>query len=179
MRYNLFEKKKASSWEEAQKKLLKSAELNEERIGKNYKEAFPYDYNPEFNFVYEGELTGPYRIEEDFSLYFYNDREQVELGYRLLGEGEILEGDNIKQISSPSQFHKWSGEEWLYDVELKRKYLNDEIQITERDLEATQAQITSRKALGMYIASLETNVNEILKRHSDLCYELSETYKGE
>ncbi|GLI54763.1 hypothetical protein PM10SUCC1_02780 [Propionigenium maris DSM 9537] len=179
MKYNLFERKIATSWEEAEKKLLKSTDLDGERIDEDYKKAFPYDYNPEIHFIYKGELTGPYRIEKDFSLYFYNDREQVELRYRFLGEGEILEGDNIKQVPSPSPFHNWNGEEWVYDIELERKYLNGKIQITEREMEVTQAQITSRKSLGMYIASLEAKVSELLKRHSDLCYELSETYKGE
>ena len=179
MRYNLFKKESASSWEIAKEKFIKSTSLDSDRIGEDYKRAFPYDYNSDIHFIYEGELNAPYRIEDGYSIYFYSEREQVELGYRLLGEGEILEGDNIKQIPTPSPFHSWNGEEWVYDVELKRVYLNDEIRITERELETTQAQITSRKVLGMFTASLEGNVNKILKRHSDLCYELSETYKGE
>jgi len=179
MRYNLFEKKTVSSWEEAQKKLIKTAALNKERIGENYIKAFPYDYNPELHFVYEGELTVPYRIGEDYSIDFYTDRELVEQGYKLLGAGEFLEGDNIRYIHSPAKFYIWDGEEWIYDVEIEREYLNNEIQATERELEATQVQVDSRKALGMYTAPLESKINELLKKHSDLCYELSETNKGE
>ncbi|GLI57372.1 hypothetical protein PM10SUCC1_28860 [Propionigenium maris DSM 9537] len=179
MRYNLFKKEAASSWEVAKEKLMKSTSLNPERIGEDYKKAFPYDYNPEVHFVFEGDLTTPYRIEEDFSITFYNERELVEQGYRVLTDGEFLEGDNIRYIHSPGKFYEWNGTEWTYSAELERVFLNSEIQATEKQIEATQAQVVSREALGMYTTSLEIKITELLEKHSELCYELSKTYKGE
>lgn len=88
-------------------------------------------------------------------------------------DGEFLEGDNIRYIHSPGKFHIWDGREWVYDIELEKASLNDEIQTTEREMEAAQAQIVSRKSLGMYTETLETRINGLLKKHSDLCYDLS------
>lgn len=174
MKYNLLLKEAASSWEVAKEKLIKSTSLTSERIGEDYKKAFPYDYNPEVHFVFEGELMTPFRIEEDFSITFYNERELVEQGYRILIDGEFLEGDNIRYIHSPGKFYTWNGIKWIYDVELEREFLNNEIQATERELETIQAQIVSRKTLGMYTEALEIKSEELLKKHSDLCYDLSQ-----
>lgn len=173
MRYNLFKKETASDWEAAKKKLLKSTSLNEERIAGDYKEAFPYIYKEEEHFVFEGELAGPYKIVEDLSIYFYTDKECIELGYRTLGIGEVLEEEKIVYIPSPGQYYKWEQGKWVYDADLERVSLNSKIQAVERELEVIQAQIVSRKALGMYTEALEAKSAELLKKHSDLCYDLS------
>lgn len=181
MIYNLLKKEAASNWKEAKLKLVKRASYCEERIRGDYFNAFPFEFtDPSFkvdeHFVYEGDLSKPHRIESDFSIYFYSDREAVNLGYRVLQEGEVLQGDNIIKVPAPGNFHIWEGSEWIYKVDLERDSLNSQILTTERELEATQAQITSRKILGMYAEALESKTSELLQKHYNLCFELSKTY---
>ena len=138
MRYNLLKKETANTWEEAKEKYIKSFSLNEKRINGKYEKAFPYDYDPEVHFVYEGELTGPYIIQPDFTLYFLNDREQIEKGYKVLGIGEILEGDKIKKIPSPGEFYTWNTNTWIYDKQREIDSINNRIKGIETDLENKQ-----------------------------------------
>ncbi len=173
MRYNLFLKEEATSWEVAKTKHIKSAILNEERIKKDYKKAFPYIYNPDKHFVYEGELTVPYRITKSLEIIFYTDKESVEARYKVLGAGEVLEGDEIKIIPSPGAFHAWEYSKWEYKVELERQHLSSSIEQAERELEQLQAQIDSRERLGMYTIALEVKNESLLDSHCDLCQKLA------
>ncbi|MCS5421238.1 MULTISPECIES: hypothetical protein [Psychrilyobacter] len=133
MIYNLFKKEAAPTWQEAKLKLITSQSFDENRIGKKYDKAFPpgykYAYDEKNHFVYEGDLTEPYIIQSDFTLYFLNDREQIEKGYRVLRIGEILEEDKIKTIPSPGMFYEWEGMEWVLNIEAKRRSLFSEIEI--------------------------------------------------
>lgn len=128
MKYSLFKKEVAPSWEEAKEKFLESASYDENRINQKYKDVFPYDYNPKFHFVYEGEITGPYIIQPDFTLYFLNDREQIEKGYKSLRTGEILDGDKIINIPSPGSFYEWENMEWVLNIDKKKSALLTEIE---------------------------------------------------
>ncbi len=107
MRYNLFEKEAAPDWETAKERLIKSTSLDHERIGEDYKKAFPYDYDPNIHFVYEGNITAPYKINEDMTLYFYTDKEQAEKGYRLLRDGERIEFGELIVVPSPGNDYRW------------------------------------------------------------------------
>ena len=181
MIYNLLKKEAANNWEVAKAKLIKSVSCCEERVDDDYSYAFPYElddplFKKEDHFIYEGSLLKPHRIDEDFSIYFYSERECIELGYRTLGVGEVLQGANIVYKPAPDNFHTWSGSEWTYVVDLERRSIERDIQSTERELETTQAQITSRKALGMFTGTLENKTNELLTKHSNLCMDLSLTY---
>ncbi len=172
MKYNLLKKEGASSWEVAKEKFIKEISLNKERIDKDYKKAFPYDFDSEKHFVYEGELNRPYRITEDFQVIFYSDKESLEAGYITLGEGEFLKGNNIVKAPKPSQFHEWSGSEWVYIVELERSYISSEIERIEHELERVQAQIDSREKLGMYTEVLELKKESLLEAHCNCCQNL-------
>ncbi|MGB6127883.1 MAG: hypothetical protein WBG30_03960 [Psychrilyobacter sp.] len=114
MKYNLFEKEAAPTWELAKEKLIKSKTTT--RYNGEFETIFPYNYNEKNTFVYEGELTGPFRIEEDFTIYFYSDRECIELGYRFLGVGEKLVGDKIINVPSIGQYYEWKEEKWVYNI---------------------------------------------------------------
>ncbi len=129
MRYNLFLKGEASTWEEAKKRLIESISLDAERVAENYGVAFPGVYNEKEHFVYEGELTGPYKVTESLEIVFYSDRESVEAEYRTLGVGEVLEGDNIRVIPSPGAFHEWESPEWVYNIEQHREVLLNEVEL--------------------------------------------------
>lgn len=137
MRYNLFLKGKASTWEEAKKRLIESISLAEERVGEDYGVAFPGAYDEKKHFVYEGELPGPYRLTESLEVVFYTDRESVEAGYRTLGVGEVLEGDNIKVIPSPGAYHTWRDSSWQYDIAPHKASLLSEIE-TEKERRLTE-----------------------------------------
>ena len=173
MKYNLFKKEPANTWELAKEKLIKSVSLDANRINGEYKKAFPYDYNPETHFVSEGELTGPYTIQPDFTLYFLNDREQIEKGNRTLGIGEILEGDVINSIPSPGQFHIWSTNAWIYNKQLEIDSINNRIKSIETDLENKQTRLDSREKLGMKISKPDPEIVKLLQLHSDTSQELT------
>lgn len=173
MKYNLLKKETADTWEEAKKKLIKSISLDENRIGEKYEKAFPYDYDPKVHFVYEGELTGPYIIQPDFTLYFLNDREQVEKGYKILGIGEILEGDKIKNIPSPGGFYMWDSDLWIYDKQLEIESINNKIKVIEVDLENRQARLDSREKLGMKVSKPDPEIVRLLQLHADTSQELT------
>lgn len=175
MRYNLFKKKPAPTWEEAKENYIKSVFLAEDRINGEYEKAFPYDYDSKVNYVYEGELTGPYIVQPDFTLYFFNDREQVKKGYKVLGIGEILEGDKIKNISSPGEFYEWKEDTWIYNKEMEVESIENKIRGIERELEATQARKIARENLGIktkYI-DLDIEISKLLQSHADACQELT------
>jgi hypothetical protein len=172
MEYHLFKKEPASSWEGAKEKHIKSTALDENRINGKYEKAFPYNYDPEINFVYEGRITGPFTIQSDFTLYFLNDREQIEKGYKVLGTGEILEGDAINSILSPGEFYTWNDDTWTYDRQLEIESINSKIKTIETDLEDTRAKLDSREKLGMYIEDLKNRISELLQQHSEECQKL-------
>lgn len=173
MRYNLFKKEVANTWELAKEKHIKSSSLNENRINKKYEKVFPYDYDPKIYFVHEGKLTGPFTIQPDFSLYFLNDREQIEKGYKILGIGEILEGDVINRIPSPGQFHIWSTNNWFYNKQLEIDNINNRIKSVENDLENRQARLNSREKLGMKVSSPDFEIERLLQLHADTSQELT------
>lgn len=114
MKYNLFLKEPADTWELAKEKLIKSISLDESRIDGKYEKAFPYDYDPEVHFVYEGELK-PFKILSDFSLYFYTDKEQALNGYRELKDGETITNGELNYTESPGEGHRWHNDTWLTD----------------------------------------------------------------
>ncbi|MEI6856015.1 hypothetical protein [Psychrilyobacter sp.] len=173
MKYNLLKKEAAPTWELAKEKLIKSIFLDENRINGEYVKAFPYDYNPEVHVVYEGELKGPYIIQPDFTIYFLNDREQIEKGYQSLRTGEILEGDKIKIIPSPGQFYTWAGNVWIYDKQMEIDSINNRIKIIETDLENTQARLDSREKLGMKVSKPDPEIVRLLQLHADTSQELT------
>lgn len=173
MRYNLLKKEAAPTWEEAKEKYIKSVFLNEKRINGKYEKAFPYDYDPEVNFVHEGEITGPYTIQPDFTLYFLNDREQIEKGYKALGNGEILEGDKIKAIPSPGEFYTWNTNIWIYDKQREIDSINNRIKAIETDLENTQTRLDSREKLGMEVSKPDSEIVRLLQLHADTSQELT------
>ncbi len=137
MRYNLFLKGEASTWEEAKKRLIESISLDEKRVGEDYGVAFPGVYNEKEHFVYEGELTGPYKVTESLEVVFYTDRESVEAGYRTLGVGEVLEEDDIKVIPSPGAYHTWRNTKWEYNIYPHRAALLAEVE-TEKERRLTE-----------------------------------------
>lgn len=173
MKYNLFKKEAAPTWEEAKEKHIKSVSLDEKRINGKYEKAFPYDYDPEVLFVHEGELTEPYTIQPDFTLYFLNDREQIENGYKVLGIGEILEGDQIKTISSPGEFYTWNISAWIYNRQLELDNINSRLKSIEIDLENTQTRLDSREKLGMKVSKPDPEIARLLQLHSDTSQELT------
>jgi len=173
MKYNLFEKEAAPTWELVKEKLIKSISLDENRINSEYAIAFPYHYNPEIHFVYEGELTEPYIIQPDFTLYFLNEREQVEEGYRVLGTGEILEGNKVKTIPSSGQFYIWDGNAWIYDKQREINSINNRIKTTETDLENRQTRLDSREKLGMKVSKPDPEILKLLQLHADTSQELT------
>lgn len=118
MEYHLFKKEPALSWEGAKEKHIKSISLDESRINKKYGKAFPYDYDPEIHFVYEGAITGPFKIATDFSLYFYTDEEQALNGYRVLRDGEIITNGELSYVESLGEGYKWHDDTWI----TSRKY---------------------------------------------------------
>ncbi|MGB6129125.1 MAG: hypothetical protein WBG30_10270 [Psychrilyobacter sp.] len=175
MRYNLLKKEATPTWEEAKEKLIKSIFLNENRVGEEYIKAFPYDYDPEIHFVHEGELTKPYIIQPDFTLYFLNEREQVEKGYKVLGDGEIIEGDTIKIIPSPTPFYEWKVDKWVYNKGMEIESIEGKIRGIERELEATQARKIARANLGIKTkyTDLDIEISKLLQLHADACQELT------
>ena len=175
MRYNLFKKEPAPTWEEAKENHIKSVSLAEDRINGEYEKAFPYDYDPEIHFVYEGELTRSYIIQSNFTLYFLSDREQVEKGYKVLGIGEILERDKIKVISSPGEFYIWNDNTWIYNRQLEIKSINNRIKLIENDLENRQARLDSREKLGMKVSKPDPEIARLLQLHADTSQELTLT----
>jgi len=173
MRYSLLKKEPANTWELAKEKLIKSISLDENRIDGKYETAFPYDYDPKIHFVYEGEITEPYIIQPDFTLYFLNDREQIEKGYKALGIGEVLEGDKVKTILSPGQFYIWSGNEWIYNKQLEVDNINNRIKSIENDLENRQTRLDSREKLGMKVSKPDPEIVRLLQLHADTSQELT------
>ncbi|WP_028856941.1 hypothetical protein [Psychrilyobacter atlanticus] len=173
MKYNLFKKEPAPTWEEAKEKHIKSVSLDENRIDGKYEKAFPYDYDPEIHFVYEGELVEPYTIQSDFTLYFLNDREQIEKGYKILGIGEILEDNMIKTIPSPGEFYTWNANIWIYDKQSEIDSINNRIKAIETDLENRQTRLDSREKLGMKIIKPDPEIVKLLQLHADTSQELT------
>lgn len=173
MRYNLLKKEPANTWEKAKKNHIKSISLDGNRVDGKYETAFPYDYDSEVHFVYEGELTKPYTIQPNFTLYFLNDREQLEKGYKVLGTGEILEGNEIKIIPSPGQFYTWAGNVWIYDKQMEIDSINNRIKSIEADLENKQARLDSREKLGMKVSNPDSEIVRLLQLHADTSQELT------
>ncbi|UUV17384.1 hypothetical protein NRK67_00660 [Fusobacteria bacterium ZRK30] len=173
MKYNLLKKEAANTWELAKEKHIKSVSLDKNRINRKYEKAFPYDYDPEVHFVYEGKLTGPYIIQPDFTLYFLNDREQIEKGYKALGIGEILEGNKIKIIPSPGEFYTWNTNTWIYDKQREINSINNRIKGIETDLENKQARLDSREKLGMKVSKPDSEIVRLLQLHADTSQELT------
>lgn len=134
MRYNLFKKEPANTWGLAKEKHIKSVSLDENRIRGEYEKVFPYDYDPTIHFVHEGEITESYIIQPDFTLYFFNDKEQIEKGYKILGIGEILDKNKIKTIPSPGEFCQWKEGKWIFDTERKKMSLLSEIEDKKRKI---------------------------------------------
>ncbi len=118
MKYNLIKKEKAENYEIAKTKIIKSINLSENRVNKDYKKAFPYLYNPDKNFVFEGELK-PFKINSDFSLYFYNDEEQALLNYRSLRDGEYIEDGKLNFVESPGMEYIWHDNRWMTNREFE------------------------------------------------------------
>ncbi len=114
MIYNLIKKEATNDYLKARELIIKSSTLDENRIQDEYSKAFPYDYDPKENFVVKGDLIEPFIIEEDFTIKFLTDREQIKKNIKSLQEGEILEGDNIVSKPQPSQYHTWNGMEWVF-----------------------------------------------------------------
>lgn len=136
MRYNLFKKETADTWEDAKNKLIESICLNGNRVGKDYKLAFPRVYDKKIHFVYEGELK-PFKILRDFSLHFYTDEECAALGYRQLKDGEIITDGKLQVIENPGEGYRWTGTQWLKE----REFLIDIGSITiESEKEKARAQ---------------------------------------
>lgn len=173
MKYNLFKKEAADTWEEAKEKHIKSISLDGDRINGKYERAFPYNYDPEIHFVYEGELIDPYTILSDFTLYFLNDREQIEKGYKVLGVGEILKGDKIKKLPSPGKFYTWSGRTWIYNRQLELDDINSRLKSIEANLETKQARLDSREKLGMKVSKPDPEITKLLQLHADTSQELT------
>lgn len=173
MRYNLFKKEAAPTWEEAKKKLIKSK--NTTRYDGKFETIFPYDYDPKLTFICMGEITEPYTILPDFTLYFLNDREQVEKGYRVLGAGEIIEGSAIAIIPSPNPFYEWKVNRWVYNREMEIDSIEEKIRGIERELEATQARKIARANLGTKTkyTDLDIEISKLLQLHADTCQELT------
>lgn len=173
MRYNLFKKEAAPTWEKAKKKLIKSK--NTARYDGKFETVFPYDYDPKLTFIWMGEITKPFTILPDFTLYFLNDREQVEKGYRVLKAGEVIEGDAIKIIPSPSPFYEWKEGRWIYNREMEINSIEDKIRGIERELEAIQARKIARANLGIKTkyTDLDIEISKLLQLHADTCQELT------
>jgi hypothetical protein len=175
MRYNLLKKEPANTWELAKEKLIKSISLDENRIDGKYEIAFPYDYDPKIHFVHKGEITGPYTIQADFTLYFLNNIEQIEKGYRNLRTGEIIEGDTIKIIPPPSPFYEWKESQWIQNKELEIESIENKIRGIEKELEATQARKIARSNLGIKTkyTDLDIEISKLLQLHADASQELT------
>lgn len=112
MIYNLIKKEKADNYRLAKEKVVESIGLDENRINKDYKIAFPRVYDEKIHFVHEGQLR-PFKINADYSLYFYTDKECAINGYRELRTGEQIINGTLVFTESPSEEYKWSGSEWL------------------------------------------------------------------
>jgi hypothetical protein len=173
MRYNLLKKEPANTWKLAKEKLIKSISLDENRIDGKYEIAFPYDYDPKIHFVHEGEITGPYTIQSDFTLYFLNDIEQIEKGYKNLRIGEILEENKIKMIPSPGKFYTWTNNVWIYNKQLEIDSINNRIKSIEIDLENRQTRLDSREKLGMKVSKPDLEIERLLQLHADTSQELT------
>lgn len=122
-----------------------------------------------------GEITEPYTILPDFTLYFLNDREQVEKGYRILGVGEVIEGNAIAVIPSPSLFYEWKIDRWIYNKEMEIDSIESKIRGIEKDLEALEARKVARASLGIKTkyTNLDIEISKLLQLHADACQELT------
>ncbi len=118
MQYNLIRKEAATNYNKAKLKIIKTIYLDKNRVNKDYKKAFPYLYNPDKNFVFEGELK-PFKINSDFSLYFYSDEEQALLNYRNLRDGEYIEDGKLNFVESPGIDYIWHDNKWITNREFK------------------------------------------------------------
>ena len=112
MIYNLIKKEEANNYKLAKEKVIESITLDKNRVNKDYKIAFPRIYDENIHFVYEGQLR-PFKINADYSLYFYTDKECAINGYRELRTGEQIINGALVFTESPSEEYRWSGNEWL------------------------------------------------------------------
>lgn len=127
MIYNLIRKLSTDDCETAKSYILKSKKLNEKRVKKNYKKAFPYKYNPNKNFVFIGDLNEPFIITDDFKVQFLSDKELIDKNFLNLDIGQILVEDSIVTIPPPSDFYSWINNQWVFEENKFKLSLTEEL----------------------------------------------------
>ena len=157
-------------YDESGKRIATHHEGTEEELKLQYKDEKIYISND-----YLGEVA----IIEGDALRAKTEAEKVADGERILQEGEYIDGTEIKYKEKPNNFHFWDKKqnEWVYDQELEKSSLEEEIGNLEGELsnlydeldKATARKLKTRgKQLNEQIEQLELKIENKYKRLEEL-----------
>ena len=136
------------------------------------------DYLDKKIFISELDL-GERAIIENDQIRAETRLDRVLNGTEELQEGEYIENKEIKYKEKPNNFHFWNSEtkEWVYDQELEKSFLEEELGSLELKIYNLEQEISELKKAGKIFAAkklekeileLEKEFDEKIKRYEEL-----------
>ena len=139
------------------------------------------EFKQEFgeNIYISGKYLGNKAVVENGTIRAKTEAEKVSDGERILQEGEYIDGDEIRVIPKPSDYHIWEKQNntWVHDKEKELSVLNNKLEgidkerfVREQTLKEAEAQ--NRKfvigGLKKEIAELTEDYNKKYARYEEL-----------
>ncbi len=120
--YYLILKEETSNYISSKEKIVRYGTRNENIVNGDFSKAFPAEYikNKYIEIMSDTKLP-PFKINSDFSLYFYSDKEQALLNYRSLRDGEYIEDGKLNFVKSPGTDtdYVWHDKNWMTNREFE------------------------------------------------------------
>ena len=142
-------------YDESGKRIATHHEGSEEELRLQYKDKMIY-----ISDNYLGETA----VIEGDTARVKTEAEKVTDGERILQEGEYIENKEIKYKEKPNKFHFWDKKTngWVYDQELEKSFLEEEIGDLEGELSGLYDELD--KAVARKLKMREKQLNEEIEK---------------
>ena len=110
------------------------------------------------------EYIGEYGIVENGEIREKTRLDRIKASEEQLQEGEYIKGNEIISVEKPNNFHLWNSEknEWTYDAELEKSFLEEEIGALEGKLSGLYDELD--KAVARKLKMREKQLNEEIEK---------------